>query len=428
MSTTFADLLPASLRGVPLLVNVERAQGGKKTVTHEYPDSDRRFTEGLGKLPPKFSLEVWVQDPNAISKRIHIENTFDRPGLAWLVHPVYGGCSVETTTRDSEMRQTELGLFRLNLNFETSEASVSVTKTERTSKQVSSIAYTKAMADTTNALASKYAATTGTAPTLSAITFSTLPGGAEHQRLADAVTTTFGAYKEAIDLTIDPDPGKLATFRNTINSNLAKVYTVVQNAENMKQALVDTYTTLTNVVDTPARLADVFRSLIDFSFVQPPNLTTVPEIRSSVHRSTQEQHTRIVALAGLTAALSDIDYATQMDVEAANAEFSNAFDRIVLTQESLLVPRELRASAAPLVEDPAVLASLLELKSVFSEVMKLKEQQAWRIGTSPLKRSSFLLLTYQHYGNLNNLDTILELNAGTLNAANFDSGAKIIER
>jgi prophage DNA circulation protein len=428
MSTVFEDLLTASFRGVTFPVNVERVQAGKKTITHEYPDSDRRFTEEQGKIPPKFSLEAWISDPDAISKRIRLENAFDQPGRGWLVHPIYGGIFVMATTRDGELRQTELGLFRLNLNFEVSEADITVTKAEPTSKYVAGIAVTKAMSDATDAFAAKYAATTGTADTLSAVTFSTVPGGAERQRLATAVTATFEAYKAAADETLDPDPDKLATFRNIINSNLAKVYTVVQKAEDMKQALVDTYTTLTNVVSAPARLIEVWRSLLTFSFATPENLTTVPEIRSTIHRSIQEQQTHIVALAGLTAALSDADYDTQTEVEAANAEFNNAFDQIVREGEAVPVPRELRASATPLVEDPAVLASLLELKSVFTAVMQLKEQQAWKIGTSPLRRTSFKLLTYQHYGALDNLDTIFELNAGTLNGANFDSGAQIIER
>ena len=101
------QLQPASFRGIPFLVNAETKTGGKKTVTHEYVGSDKRFTEELGLLPPSFSIEAVIHGNEAISTRLLLEDALDEPGLGILVHPVYGAIEVKSTIYSVNSNQTK---------------------------------------------------------------------------------------------------------------------------------------------------------------------------------------------------------------------------------------------------------------------------------------------------------------------------------
>ena len=48
MSLTNSELFPCSFRGIPFLIERHTTKSGRKTVTHEFPNSDNRFVEDLG--------------------------------------------------------------------------------------------------------------------------------------------------------------------------------------------------------------------------------------------------------------------------------------------------------------------------------------------------------------------------------------------
>ena len=52
----------ASFKGAKFLLKDDRTEGGRKTVTHEYPNRDTREVEDLGKLQKRFSITGIIHD------------------------------------------------------------------------------------------------------------------------------------------------------------------------------------------------------------------------------------------------------------------------------------------------------------------------------------------------------------------------------
>ena len=62
--TILENLNVASFRGARFLIKSHSTSGGRKTVNHEYPNSDRRFVEDLGELQETFSIQGIIHGDN----------------------------------------------------------------------------------------------------------------------------------------------------------------------------------------------------------------------------------------------------------------------------------------------------------------------------------------------------------------------------
>lgn len=125
---SFDLLLPASFRGINFLCPSDKLTEGRKTVTHEYVNSDKRFVEDLGAMPAKFSLTIIVADDinfTADEKRDQLRNALRIPGPGLLIHPVYGRQDVTVEGQYEVSREDrELGSYTFNVTFAVSEESI----------------------------------------------------------------------------------------------------------------------------------------------------------------------------------------------------------------------------------------------------------------------------------------------------------------
>lgn len=93
--TSWRDKLrPASFRGIPFEVDANEFQGGRATVTHEYPGRDEPYVEDLGKLPQSFAVEGYVVGDDFLEKRDALVDALEKEGSGTLVHPYYGTLEV----------------------------------------------------------------------------------------------------------------------------------------------------------------------------------------------------------------------------------------------------------------------------------------------------------------------------------------------
>ena len=63
--TILDQLQTLTYNNIPILFISSNTTGGRKTITHEYPNRDFRFTEDLGKLQKRFSLQVTINSNNS---------------------------------------------------------------------------------------------------------------------------------------------------------------------------------------------------------------------------------------------------------------------------------------------------------------------------------------------------------------------------
>ena len=95
--------------------------GGRKTITHEYVNSDRRFVEDLGKLKYSYSLEIYVENNNGSNERDNLERALNRKGTGKLIHPFRGSKTVSVIGWTAVEK---FGWVEYNVSFVESNTSV----------------------------------------------------------------------------------------------------------------------------------------------------------------------------------------------------------------------------------------------------------------------------------------------------------------
>lgn len=115
------NLQKASFRKASYLVTGSRTEGGRKTVTHEFPNTDRRQTEDLGLLNKTFSHTGIVKTLDNFDARNRLIEALERAGPGELVHPSFGTLTVTAKPYTMSESDAELGIARFVLTYEISQ-------------------------------------------------------------------------------------------------------------------------------------------------------------------------------------------------------------------------------------------------------------------------------------------------------------------
>ncbi len=108
------QLVGASFRGVPFLVETTEQNGGRRAVVHEFPLRDEPFVEDMGRRARTFRIDGYVIGDTYLEKRDALLTALeDTAGPGELVHPYRGGnrviraicveCHVRETRADGGM-------------------------------------------------------------------------------------------------------------------------------------------------------------------------------------------------------------------------------------------------------------------------------------------------------------------------------------
>lgn len=112
-----ANLQPCSFRGVEMLWDANRLQGGRRLVVHQYPQRDKVEVEDLGGSPKRFSIDACVIGRDYASKRDALIEAFDASGAGPLVHPHYGNINARVESYEIEQTTQAGGMAAFRLQF-----------------------------------------------------------------------------------------------------------------------------------------------------------------------------------------------------------------------------------------------------------------------------------------------------------------------
>jgi prophage DNA circulation protein len=402
------QLQPASFRKVSFLVNSETKAGGKKTVSHEYVNNDKRFTEELGLLPPRFTIDAIISGSDAISRRFDLENALDKPGLATLVHPIYGSVQVKSTTYSVSSNQTRIGEYRFSINFETSEAVVTPTITTVTASAAENAADTN-RANINDTFEGDYQAPT-------------LPE--ELTETANKATEIFEDVKAAIIGVTGTIEEKVSDFTRVVDDAIADVFTIVQTAEGLKDTLEAVYSTALDVANTPVELADAWEGLLDFGFLDVKrDLSTVSRLISEGNKVLLNEHTRLTALTNLYEALVFKDFQTEPELDADRKLLNDSYQRLLKEYTEDIDTENLSNIAS----DQDIQTSFAELRVLAGKIFNQVEQNIWRVVDISPGKTSMALTVYRYYGNLDNLSLLQSLNPD-VNHARFNQDIQAVSQ
>jgi prophage DNA circulation protein len=111
----------ASFNNVEFFYQSGSTVGGRKTVTHEFPDANTRYVEDLGKSEKKFTVNAIIDTNPGNRQRDALIRELDSDTVGILIHPKYGRQEVKALNYNITDDITELGVARFNITFEKAE-------------------------------------------------------------------------------------------------------------------------------------------------------------------------------------------------------------------------------------------------------------------------------------------------------------------
>lgn len=125
------ELIGASFRGVPFLVESSERSGGRRVVVHEFPLRDQPFAEDLGKRAGVFRLDAYVIGDDYLAQRDALLTALeDTAGPGELVHPYHGIRRAICVTLGVREVRSDGGMAAFSLEFQETPAQAPVPVTE----------------------------------------------------------------------------------------------------------------------------------------------------------------------------------------------------------------------------------------------------------------------------------------------------------
>lgn len=399
-------LQPASFRGIPFLVNTETKSGGKKTVTHEFVNSNKRFTEELGELPPNFSIEAIVHGENAITERRNLERVLNMSGKGDLVHPVYGLLQVKSTTYSVTSNQTNIGEYRFSIEFQSSEENVTAQPSQVTKAAVSK-ATEDARVAVDDAIESNY---------IDPVIPDTLTSA------SDKLDEIYTDLNETISGNIGLVQDGIADFTRVVDTELTNVLTTAQQGSKVRTSLQSVYSAAIAVTNQPELLFNSWKNAINFGFDDLKGaVNTIFRLNKENNKSTLNEHTRMTSMVNLFESAAYMEFETDQELQEVKELLDDTYQRIMKDYDQDIDTGSVRVLA----EDPDVRRTIAELRTITRQVLNNKEQTVFRVITIDNGFSSMALTSYQYYGNIDNLDLLTTLNP-SINWANFNEPIQAI--
>lgn len=106
----------------------QSGSGGRKTVSHEYPNKKERFVEDLGGLEKKFSITAFTNDNVDYSERDDLIAALDEEGVGTLTHPEFDDLQVVCVGYSFTSTIKELGVTKFSIQFEVASLNTLPTK------------------------------------------------------------------------------------------------------------------------------------------------------------------------------------------------------------------------------------------------------------------------------------------------------------
>ena len=141
------NLQTASFREIKFLVKSHSFALGRRVVSHDYPFSDKPFTEDLGKKSRSFNMEGFLIGDDYFANRDKLIAACEQFGSGVLVHPYLGRMQVNCQSLSVHESIEDGGVANLTFNFiESGDALISIVDTNKTAQLTNSTSALKTSA------------------------------------------------------------------------------------------------------------------------------------------------------------------------------------------------------------------------------------------------------------------------------------------
>ncbi len=373
----------ASFRGVPFLIGDLDTEGGRKKITHEYPNSNRRTHEDLGEFGEIFTLSGVVRTQTDNTSRDRLIAALKQGGPGELVHPTFGTVTVSLAGpyRLSE-RTSEVNVARFSMTFERTDSPIFPAQTSvkpSLIKDESDTAIDAVAEDVADGFEVDTASTSNYAAAREKLE-SIGNSFQEIGRATSAVTSTISQYT--------------ASVTNFVDGITRNIFAPAELAASIK----DMFLELDQIAPNALAQFELAKQLFGFgsgdTLIQP----------TTVDRQQRADNQLILNNAISTNALSlaynnaaNIDYANELEVLEARQDIETEYQNIIennnLSGDTLDALANLRNSSRLFFEDISITVSKIRPVTV---------------NTIPMS-----VFAYQYYGSTDNTQALIGLNATT---------------
>jgi prophage DNA circulation protein len=310
------NLRQASFRNIPFKVDTAETSGGRRIVTHEYPNRNTPYSENLGRKAREYQIQAYVIGDNYQDLRDRLLDAIElrsEPGV--LVHPTLG--TLKVLCKDYRLRYDnhEGGLEYFDLTFV--EAGENVNPDTR---QFTAEAVKGAADEAVNEIKSVFAAI---------VTPNGLPEFVagdillDSEDLADQVTLAAGIGAR--------DPEQTAVLLEDVITFRNDLPEFIQEPATLADTVAGLILRVRQVYPSAMTAYRAFRNLLAFG----DNLPTIPQTtttrrQQAANREAFVSLVRQASLAGMAQSITAIDFDSYDSAVAVRDEFTDFLDREII--------------------------------------------------------------------------------------------------
>lgn len=377
--TILDELVAASFKGATFLINGTSTTGGRKTVTHEYPNSDRRFVEDLGELREIYTVTGIIHGATYFADRDNLIAQLKSSGSGELIHPFYGSVTVVAKPYSLSENLTNLGVATFRMTFERSNESVFPKATANNSSQINrktTSVFDSMKKDLTNI-------------------FNVTPRSTNNFIDATATMTRIAAAMGINADTILKVTNNTSQFSSLLEIFTDNINTNAFNSTNLSGDLFNLFSSFNGLGNTAKDQFDILTGLFNFGDNQElPIATTVRRVERIANRKILDSTIQINSLAQAYNITTSLNFETEEDVQNVKNILDTQFDKVVNNTNA----------------GDDTIQDLKDLRVEVSKFLEKETVNAFRVSTIHTNEIPMTLLAYQYYGNTEKTVQLLELN------------------
>lgn len=379
MSLRPEELYPASFRGATFLIENHTAKAGRKVVTHEFPNSDKRDVEDLGLLNNTFTIQGLITGDDYILKRNALIKALSTGGLGILTHPFLGVRTVTPLPYSLHEKTNNLGVAVFNMTFNESQPNTSpFPQLNNISEIIDSIA------DLSDKLSQQTATDF----------FVSLKSRVNFESGLEKVNANAALFTESTRQ-YSNDPEFINEFSKTLSIYKENNAILVNNPTQLGQSNQNLFN---QANDLAVNVTDGYNLMAEFFDYgdddDPINLTTIERIereRNNKVFNAQIQGTALI-LAYQNSVLDEYD--TTIDIQ---------------NRVNALEVQYIKIAQNPFMDSDS-LTTLTDLRSKVITFFRNLEISAYKLSIISTNTIPISVLTFQYYGNLDLTQTLVDLN------------------
>ena len=379
MASILSKLQKASFRGEEFIYRTTSTTGGRKTVTHEYPNTNKRVVEDLGKLEKIFTITGEINNNNDryFQKRDALIVALDKEGSGVFNHPTFGAINASISSYSLDENFNELNIAKFTMTFEKTEDTIyPVVSSQKTALIESGISQiqTLSVTDITN----NFAVTSGT---------NFLDSQTKLENISSGLETAI--------LDIFDESDGLNDYSRLIGSFSDNIVANINDPSSLGSDLIEIFQESLTAIISPSLRLTTFRSLFTFG----DDDTVIAGINAD---QTERQLNRITLNNNIQTNSLLVSYDSGLYIDYKTVDDLNEVRNALVDQFQKLNNND--------DIDAEIREILNEINNDFTEFYEQQNAILPRLITIKTAPMPMTILAHQYYGNLEDVTILIDIN------------------